>query len=77
MIDIKIPLKAKCKLIFIMKICLHFYNVIFHMKRNFRECSYEFMYNTKNESRIGIKTYKILSEPQMTFILIQEQQNYQ
>lgn len=35
------------------------------------------MHDLKNKRRIVIKAYKILNEPQMAFILIQEQQNNQ
>lgn len=54
-----------------------FYNVISHMKRNFRECSDALGMIQKNKKKIVIKAYKIIIEPQMAFILIQEQQNNQ
>lgn len=47
------------------------------MKRNFRECSDALGMIQKNKKKIVIKAYKIIIEPQMAFILIQEQQNNQ
>lgn len=47
--DIKIPLKVKCKLILVMKIYFYISNVTFHMKRDFKECSYEFGQDTKKK----------------------------
>lgn len=42
--DLKIPWKAKNKLILVMKISFYFHIVIFHTKRGFKECSYEFRF---------------------------------